>query len=210
MPPRVPPSAIPSIHTLCKSCLQRSFSSSPSLPQTKLREQFFAWLNGPGENFRYPLPGSTNYLSAYDKRGNLLRGRGQEQKAESSNQSPPGVNLTADAAALEAAANETQEDPQLPKESLDDLRPFPLNKNFTSQSILSDEMKLEIWDRVQKQGKSVRQVSIEMGVDMRRVGAVVRLMEVERRMKEQVSKQARPFHFCATHTISMMNNQKFD
>jgi hypothetical protein len=207
MPPRLPPSAVPSIQTHCKSCLQRHFSSTPSLPQTKLREQFWVWLRGPGENFRYPLPGSTNYLSAYDKRGNLLRNRGQEKnrKDESAVEKSLDEALTADEEALEAAATQTEKDYKLPKETLDDLRPFPLNRNFTSQSILSEDLRNEIWDRVQQQGKSVRQVSIEMGVDMRRVAAVVRLVEVERRMKAEVS--TRPYHSVFPHPISMMNNQ---
>jgi len=135
----------------------------------------FAWLNGPGENFRHPLPNSTNYLSAYDRRGNLLRGTIQKI------QDPSGPE-TADSRALEGAATEQQ----LERESRDDLKPFPLNQQFVSQSILSEALRLEIWKRVQVQKKSVRQVSVELGVEMRRVGAVVRLVEVERRMKAEV------------------------
>jgi len=40
---------------------------------------------------------------------------------------------------------------------------------------------------VKVDGKSVRTVSVELGVEMRRVGAVVRLVEVERRMRADVS-----------------------
>ena len=189
MPPRIPRTAVPSIETHCKSCLRRAFSCSPSLSQTKLRGQFWAWLNGPGENFRYPLAGSTNYLSAYDRRGNLLRGKGKEQnlKGESSKENSVDEATTADEEALEAAAAETEQKYTLPTETLEDLRPFPLNRNFVSQSILSEDLRNEIWERVQLGKKSVRQVSMEMGVDMRRVAAVVRLVEVERRMKAEVS-----------------------
>ena len=35
----------------------------------------FRWLNGPGSVFRQPLPGSTNYLNAYDRTGRLLRAK---------------------------------------------------------------------------------------------------------------------------------------
>lgn len=35
--------------------------------------------------------------------------------------------------------------------------------------------------------KSVRTVSVELGIEMRRVGAVVRLVELERRMRQEVS-----------------------
>ena len=83
-------------------------------------------------------------------------------------------------------------------ESPNDLRPFPLNKNFMSESILSEELRQEIWRRVQIDKKSVRTVSVELNVEMRRVGAVVRLVELENQMKRNVS----PFVFStlALHT----------
>lgn len=111
----------------------------------------FAWLEGPGESFRLPLPRSTNYLSAYDKRGKLLR-EGEDSK-----------------------------------EGRDDLRPFPLNMHFVSESILSESLRQEIWRRVQIDKKSVRTVSVELGVEMRRVGAVVRLVELENQARLEVS-----------------------
>ena len=138
----------------------------------------FEWLNGPGENFRHPLPNSTNYLSAYDRRGRLLR---RENDAEATS-APKGPN-TRDTQALEDAAVETK---PLAQETQEDLKPFPLNSHFISQSVLSEELRQEIWRRVQIEGKSVRQVSIELGVEMRRVGAVVRLLEVEKRMRAEV------------------------
>lgn len=142
----------------------------------------FAWLQGPGDVFRRPLAGSTNYLSAYDRRGNLLRGKNRDGPAPSATSPSSDGPQTADAAALDAAA----EDPKLAKESLSDLRPFPQNEHFVSQSILSEELQQEIWRRVQVEKKSVRQVSVEMKVDMRRVAAVVRLIEVENRMVAEV------------------------
>ena len=114
----------------------------------------FAWLEGPGESLRFPLPKSTNYLSAYDRRGKLLR-EGEDTK-----------------------------------ESEDDLRPFPLNQHFRSESILSESLREEIWRRVQIEKKSVRTVSVELGVEMRRVGAVVRLVELEKKQREEVSCQS--------------------
>lgn len=117
----------------------------------------FAWLEGPGESFRHPLPNSTNYLSAYDKRGKLLR---------------QGENTP-----------ETQQD----------LRPFPLNPHFVSESILSEPLREEVWRRVIIEKKSVRTVSVELGVEMRRVGAVVRLVELEKRMREEKKPLALPY-----------------
>lgn len=120
----------------------------------------FAWLEGPGESFKHPLPNSTNYLSAYDRRGKLLR---------------EGENTP-----------ETQQD----------LRPFPLNPHFVSESILSEPLREEVWRRVIIEKKSVRTVSVELGIEMRRVGAVVRLVELEKRMREEVSS------ILFTHSIS--------
>lgn len=68
----------------------------------------------------------------------------------------------------------------IPQETADDLMPFPLNNGFRSQPVLSESLKDEIFRRVTKEGKSVKVVSAEMGVEMSRVGAVVRLMSVER------------------------------
>ena len=67
-------------------------------------------------------------------------------------------------------------------------RPFPLNRSFYSQSVLSIELREEIWKRVKVDGKSIRAVSVELGVDMRRVGAVVRLTTIEKRWKMEVRK----------------------
>jgi hypothetical protein len=62
-----------------------------------------------------------------------------------------------------------------------------LNKSFVSQPVLSDDLREEIWKRVMQDGKSVRVVSAELGVEMSRVGAVVRLKEVEKEWEQTVS-----------------------
>jgi Eukaryotic mitochondrial regulator protein len=66
-------------------------------------------------------------------------------------------------------------------------RPFPLNRHFFSQPILSENLREEIWRRVKVDKKSVRSVSVELGVEMRRVGAVVRLVELEKQWRAEVS-----------------------
>lgn len=75
---------------------------------------------------------------------------------------------------------------RIPKETSFDLKPFPHNTAFTSQSVLSEELRNQIWERVKVRGKSVRAVSAELGVEMRRVGAVVRLVELEKRWVQEV------------------------
>lgn len=136
-----------------------------------MRRQFYSWLKGPGSAFREPLPGSTNYLNAYDASGQLIRGNGD----------------AADKSAADGEAGEENRGAALPKESRDDLMPFPENKQFISQSVLSEQCKDAIARMVGEEGKSVREVSNLLGVSMERVGAVVRLKGVEADWAQKVS-----------------------
>jgi hypothetical protein len=70
---------------------------------------------------------------------------------------------------------------------LESLRPFPANPQFKSEPILPEEARHEIWKRVMQDGDSVREVSADLRVEMRRVGAVVRLMEIEKEWQRIVS-----------------------
>lgn len=148
----------------------------------------FEWLNGPGSAFKDPLPGSTNYLSAYDSLGNLIRGSQDPEKLKGRD----GEEGTAQADALGLS------DKEIPREQKGDMHPFPLNRAFRSQSVLSEELRQAVFDRVKKEGKSVRVVSVELGIDMRRVAAVVRLGELEQRMQNQVSY----FSFCVAEVVA--------
>lgn len=67
------------------------------------------------------------------------------------------------------------------------MTPYPLNRVFKSQPVLSDKMREEIYQRVQIQGHSVRQVSAELAVSLERVAAVVRLKAVEKEWIDNVS-----------------------
>lgn len=117
----------------------------------------FGWLNGPGRVFKDPIPSSTNYLTAYEKDG--------KPKAPLARTGPDGRLVEVEPSA----------------------RPFPHNPVFISESILSEELRNEIYEQVINKGKSVKTVSVMFGVDMRRIGAVVRLVELEKRMKAEVS-----------------------
>lgn len=117
----------------------------------------FGWLNGPGRVFKDPIPSSTNYLTAYEKDG--------KPKATQTRVGPDGQLV------------EVESSP----------RPFPHNPVFISESVLSEELRNEIYEQVVNKGKSVKTVSVMFGVDMRRIGAVVRLVELEKRMKAEVS-----------------------
>lgn len=65
-------------------------------------------------------------------------------------------------------------------------RPFPNNPTFTSDNILSEELRNEIYTLVVEKKRSVRAVSVQLGVDMKRIAAVVRLVELEKRQRAQV------------------------
>lgn len=135
----------------------RSFSvSAKNHGRTNLRRKLYEWLHGPGEAFKEPMEGSPNYLSAYDKKGNLKRA----QFASPGEPLPPATAM--------------------------DLRPFPKNDSFVSQAVTSEALREVVWEKIMKNGLSVKEVSKELGIEMSRVGAIVRLKEVEKAWQRQV------------------------
>ncbi|OJJ48308.1 hypothetical protein ASPZODRAFT_130285 [Penicilliopsis zonata CBS 506.65] len=80
-----------------------------------------------------------------------------------------------------------------PDVGVENKKPFPGNQDFVSESILSEELRMEIYKRVVEQKKSIRVVSVELRVDMRRVGAVIRLVELEKRWKQLGKNLALPY-----------------
>lgn len=143
----------------------------------------FQWLNNQGQVFYEPLNNSTNYLGAYDQFGQLRR------VAESRSVADEEKRKAREQATREGReyVEPKQEAEVLPKETNRDLMPFPNNNKFVSQPVLSDELREEVWERVMRLGRSVRQVSAELGIDMTRVGAVVRLKEIEKEWERIVS-----------------------
>jgi hypothetical protein len=66
-------------------------------------------------------------------------------------------------------------------------RPFPLNPNFVSQPVLSEEAREAVWRAIMVEGQPIKAVSARYGIDIRRVAAVVRLMEIEKAWDKEVS-----------------------
>lgn len=139
----------------------------------------FSWLNGAGAAFRHPLPGSTNYLNAYDATGNLIRATARDRSKDTDED-----GSTEDQ--LPSLEKNIQGQKAIPRETLDDLMPFPMNRQFRSEPVLSDELKDEIYRMWKEEGKAVRRISADMQVEMRRVGAVIRLKSVEKDWIEKV------------------------
>ncbi|KAG5913786.1 hypothetical protein E4U61_006516, partial [Claviceps capensis] len=59
-------------------------------------------------------------------------------------------------------------------------QPFPQNPLFRSQPVLDEQTKELIWEKVMNRGEALKAVSAEMGVDVRRIAAVVRLKQLEK------------------------------
>ncbi|TAQ84525.1 hypothetical protein B7494_g7151 [Chlorociboria aeruginascens] len=195
---------VPPVHQKTQANKQiqsRSFSSTPHNAQrtTRLRRQMFRWLATSGANFRNPLPGSTNYLNAYNSQG-LLK-RVVEGSAARKEQNKEDGKETG---SKESAEVEKEE---IPPETNRDLQPFPLNKFFLSQAVLDEEMREQIWQRVMRKGRSVREVSAELGVTMDRVGAVVRLKEIEKEWIRTGKPLARPYNDAV---LSMVPKTSYD
>jgi len=136
----------------------------------------FAWLRNQGAVFENPLPGSTNYLGAYTALGVLKRSLIPEKKDENNN-----------AVETNSKSESLGGENAIPEESESDLIPFPMNKQFRSQPVVNEAMREDIWEKIMKEGLSVRTVSAQMGVEMSRVGAIVRLKEVEKEWRRTVS-----------------------
>lgn len=153
----------------------------------------WAWLNGPGKGLREPRPNSTNYLGAYDKNGRLIR----EADMVSRELNPQDKEASADASTEDERAGDAKAEAsegekvsrrkgEVPPETIEDLKPFPLNQYFQSEAVLSDELKNEIYKRI-TQGSTVREVSMALHVEMSRVAAVVRLKTIEQDWLRDVS-----------------------
>lgn len=164
----------------------------------------FEWLNGPGRAFVKPLKGSTNYLSAYNRSGQLKREtRGTEnidvipveQEEEVQRQEEAEGLDEAERAArfdarevLRAKKRQLEEKRSASGERSFELEPFPLNQNFRSERVLSEGLREEIYHQVVERGLDISTVSTAYELDTRRVAAVVRLMTIEKQWVTEVSK----------------------
>jgi len=182
MPPSLISPHIQSSVSICtksayKAAQSRSFSATSRHDAytrvTRARAQLWRWLGSQGAAFRNPADGHTNYLGAYTNEGRLRR------VVEARNKKPDGDS--------KAEGGHGREASKVPAETTRDLRPFPLNPAFVSQPVLSDEMKEKIWEAIMVEGFSVRDASTEFGVEMSRIGAVVRLKEIEKEWNRIVS-----------------------
>ncbi|KAF2665443.1 hypothetical protein BT63DRAFT_459018 [Microthyrium microscopicum] len=136
--------------------------------------EFLEWLNLEGTQYMRPT-GEPHYLQPM---------RVQKRK-----------NKEKEDAALEAV--EQEEDTKKGKGDSDrrkglDNIPFPSNPFFKSQKVLSEAIKEQIYQSVALKGQSVRDASSYYRVSMERVGAVVRMKQMERDWMEQKREKLAP------------------
>jgi len=160
------------------------------------------WLEEQGKSLAQPLEGSTNYLGAYGRNGLLRRSSNQKVK-DANDGKPAAAGAVMAAAEIEGEAEENR----LPPEGIQDLRPFPQNKEFLSERVTSEELREAVWSKVMREGMSVKAVSVLMGVEMSRVGAIVRLKEVEKQWLTEGKTLARPY---AKAVLAMLPKTPYD
>lgn len=66
------------------------------------------------------------------------------------------------------------------------IQPFPTNADFKPPRVLDEEAREMIWKRVFMDEEPVKVVSAELGVDIRRVAAVVRMKTIEKEWQAEV------------------------
>lgn len=208
---RTRPQGLPEAAFAPPSQQTRQFHKRDPQIQKRLRRNMWEWLNGPGKVFREPLKGSTNYLSAYDRQGNLIRGRPQRDGSRPGPDDNEEVTSAADEPAIveeeirQGLSEDAREDNAakreaarqrkaeadarggLPRERQSDMRPYPLNQDFRSETVLSEDLREELHRQVVERGVDISTVSAAFGVDTRRVAAVVRLKTIEKQWIGQVS-----------------------
>ncbi|EME45277.1 hypothetical protein DOTSEDRAFT_71098 [Dothistroma septosporum NZE10] len=199
----------------------RRLTSFVNPEATRLRRNMQEWLNGPGKVFREPLQNSTNYMSAYDRQGNLLRGkrpRGARDNEQEDTSKLEDVIPEQEEAATQAKQRddgmeeyEIQEQYEnrarvraknvalearggIPPERLGDMRPYPLNHSFRSERVLSEELREAIYNQVVGRGTDISTVSAMFSIDVRRVAAVVRLKTVEKQWIAEGKQLAKPYN----------------
>lgn len=88
--------------------------------------------------------------------------------------------------------------------------PFPLNPQFKSTPILDDRARELIWEKIIEKGETIKAVSAELGVDINRVAAVVRLKEVEKDWLSRVCRKSPSLQPVVPPLYMMIASKKFD
>ncbi|KAJ3474629.1 hypothetical protein NLG97_g9757 [Lecanicillium saksenae] len=74
---------------------------------------------------------------------------------------------------------------------------FPSNPLYRSEPVVNDTTRRLIYERATKEGQALKAIAAEMGLDVRRVAAIVRLKEAQRQWAS-----SRPHDTFHTHTAA--------
>lgn len=129
--------------------------------------------------FRAP----TNHVPNYVK-PDLERGQSLQHPISGEN-----VVLKYDGTFGEAPENRRLQ--QIPERRL--LQPFPNNPHCKTNHLISEELKMKIYNDIQIEGLSTQQVSQNYGLKVTRVEAIVKLMEIEQKWAKRVCIRERCF-----------------
>ncbi|KAI1278837.1 eukaryotic mitochondrial regulator protein-domain-containing protein [Xylaria sp. FL0933] len=80
-------------------------------------------------------------------------------------------------------------------------KPFPINPQFRSARVLDEKARELIWEKIMREGETIKAVSAEYGVDIRRVAAIVRMKEIEKDWIAKGKPLAKPY---ARAVLSML------
>ena len=153
--------------------------SSTAATHTRLRQTMFRWLDGPGKTFRASATdGPPQYLGSQVPQHRVAR----HDKKPSEEATTEVGEKDEDESTPSRGRKNASSRPSNPMSMI----PFPTNLRFKSDPVLSEELKDYIWHRVMVDKVSVRRVSAELHVEMRRVGAVVRLKGLEKEWEAEV------------------------
>lgn len=132
-------------------------------------------------------------MGAYNKQGELIRvvQAAREKAQENKKKEATGEQ---DSASNDSENPDAKTDVEIPPETARDHAPFPMNRTFISQPVLTSAFQHYIWRKIIYEGKSVREVSAETDVEMSRVAAVVRLLEIEHEWKRIGKPLAQRYH----------------
>lgn len=83
--------------------------------------------------------------------------------------------------------------------------PFPINTHFKSETVLSEGVRKRIWRRVMLRGESLKAVSADMTIDVRRVAAVVRLKELEKQQMKEAQRNKAPVQLTLPYARAIMS-----
>ncbi len=82
-------------------------------------------------------------------------------------------------------------------------QPFPQNPLFRSEPVLDEESREAIWQRAMEKGHALKEIAYDVGADVRRIAAIVRLKQVEKNMVEDVSCSF-ALRFCSTFSTGLL------